>query len=1353
MDDKRYSIGLDIGTSSIGVALVDEDSKLIHSKGKIGYSVNVFKEGQPAAKTRGFRDTRRRLGRKKWRIRLLDNFFEPYILPIDNAFFIRQKESNLVKGDSRKHYPGDLLFSDKSDKEFHRQYPTIYHLRNALMTEDRKFDVREIYWAIHHIVKVRGHFLSSAPVSSFRSGQFNLQEKFQEVNNLFEIVFPGMNLSFNISKAGDIKEILANSSISKSERQKMAAKIILSEDTPKEFQKGNLVIAKQFLNGVLGLNTRFNILVQVDSDDEIWQLSLDASNSEESLDTITNNLSEPEIELIEVIKEIHSSITLAGIVPEGQGLSEAMIAKYDAHKAQLVLFKKVASSLGVTEERKLKKIYGKYINGENSKEFTKDNFYKAVLKEIKGNESYDIESIKHLIELDLFLPKQRSKDNGVIPNQLHQQELDKIISNQTKYYRWLGEKDGSEYKLDKLVNFRVPYYVGPLVDKSAKGETRETRFAWMARYEPNRNEEITPWNFDEIVDKKQSATNFIKRMTTKDTYLFDEDVLPKASLIYQDFEVYNELNNLKINGQRLDSEEKRKIHDNLFAKRRSVTKSNLFDFLVAQLSYVKEGLKIEGLADEHKLMSSLSTYYDYQKIIPKQINNPEFKDDIENIIEWSTIFEDAGIFKVKLEEIDWLDHSQIAKLAKIRYRGWGRLSRRLLTGIIDANGQRIIDILRDTNSNFMMIVSRPEFKQAIYSINKELSTGLSESEMDDSIDKLYTSPQNKKAIRKVLLLVEDIQNAMGGRAPENIFIEFARGEDKQKKRSIPRSTQIRQLYSHISDDILRESVRGELEKANFRVNREKIYLYFLQGGIDLYDGKPINIDNLSAYDVDHIIPQNFIKDDSLNNKALVSHTSNLVKGDDTPKIFKQKMIVMWNQMKDAGLISTAKFRNLTLDLNKIDKYKADGFVNRQLVETRQIIKLVTKSLSNKLADSTKIVVVKSNLTHEMREEFDFPKSRNVNNYHHAFDAYLTALVGNYLLNQYPKLQSYFVYGDFKKTSQDVNLNNFDFLRGLKITPQDSNSTAKRKKQIISEMNRIYNFKKVRVVHEVRQGSGSLFDQRLYKAKVDSSKGDKGTKQLIPKKAGMPTSVYGGYIGSRDAFMSIIRLKEKSKVSYKVIGIPLRIINDIEKNKQIDIKKLTEFLHTKIDTQKVNKKTGEIIKTKVPFEIIVQKLLFGQAVVDGGQQFMLGSSTLPYNNEELYLSKDSIKKIVGKDSKNNFVDVYDEILEAVNKYFPIYDTNKFRSKLKIARDKFVTLPEKDVYSDHKIQVNGQATVIQKILIGLHADAGVSDLKEIGFSSTKLGFLQRPNGIILSDSAYLVYQSPSGLFERKVYLNNL
>src|SRR5699024_11315650 len=54
-------------------------------------------------------------------------------------------------------------------------------------------------------------------------------------------------------------------------------------------------------------------------------------------------------------------------------------------------------------------------------------------------------------------------------------------------------------------------------------------------------------------------------------------------------------------------------------------------------------------------------------------------EDLEKIIEYSTVFEDGNIYKEKLSEISWLTDEQIEKLSNIHFKGWGRLSKKLLT--------------------------------------------------------------------------------------------------------------------------------------------------------------------------------------------------------------------------------------------------------------------------------------------------------------------------------------------------------------------------------------------------------------------------------------------------------------------------------------------------------------------------------------------------------------------------------------------------------------------------------------------------------------------------------------------------
>ncbi|WP_436684662.1 Cas9 endonuclease PAM-interacting domain-containing protein [Lactiplantibacillus plantarum] len=58
----------------------------------------------------------------------------------------------------------------------------------------------------------------------------------------------------------------------------------------------------------------------------------------------------------------------------------------------------------------------------------------------------------------------------------------------------------------------------------------------------------------------------------------------------------------------------------------------------------------------------------------------------------------------------------------------------------------------------------------------------------------------------------------------------------------------------------------------------------------------------------------------------------------------------------------------------------------------------------------------------------------------------------------------------------------------------------------------------------------------------------------------------------------------------------------------------------------------------------------------------------------------------------------------------------------------------------------------MFIGLHANASYGDLKVLGVK-TDFGKLQVPGGIKLTGDAEIIYQSPTGLFERKISLKDL
>lgn len=1340
---ERYHIGLDIGTSSIGWAVIGDDFKIKRKKGKNLIGTRLFNEGATAAERRGFRTQRRRLNRRKWRLKLLEEIFDPYMAEVDEYFFARLKSSNLSPKDSNKKYLGSLLFPDVSDSNFYDKYPTIYHLRRDLMKKDEKFDLREIYLAIHHIVKYRGNFLENVPAKNYKNSGASIGFLLEEVNSLYKDIIGDESIAesiaiLNSKKFEDVEKIILDEETRNLDKQKSVGKLLVEDK-----KKKNIVTA--FSKAIFGYKFNIEDLLLIENDEKN-KLTFNDENIDDIFNELSHSLDDKQMDLLTKTREIYFKVKLNMIVPSGYTLSESMIEKYETHRAHLKMYKEFINTLNLKDRKILKNAYSDYINNKKAKAANaQENFYKTVKKIIKDNNSDTAKKIIVLIDEGNFMPKQRTGENGVIPHQLHQIELDRIIENQSKYYPWLAEENPVEknrkfakYKLDELVTFRVPYYVGPLVDKTESNKNeKETKFAWMVRKAKGT---ITPWNFENLVDRTESANRFIKRMTSKDTYIIGEDVLPASSLLYEKYKVLNELNNIKVNKKKLDVEQKQHVYLDLFTTRKNVTKDDLATSLNCDVE------SITGLTDNKKFNSSLSSYIDLKAILGNIVDDYSKNEDLEKIIEYSTIFEDSNIYKEKLSEISWLTDEQIEKLSNIHFKGWGRLSKKLLTQITNDNGERIIDSLWNTSNNFMQIISDESIQAKLAEINGEYANKYN---LEDILDEAYTSPQNKKAIRQVMKVVEDIEKAMKCE-PTSIAIEFTR-EKRKSKLTNTRYKKISETYEKITDELISEYELGKLQseldsKANNM--RDRYYLYFMQLGRDMYTGEKINIDELhQRYDIDHILPQSFIKDDSINNRVLTrKDVNNKEKSDKTAAdLYAVEMSDFWRKLRKQGLITEQKYKNLLTRTDSINKYTKQSFIKRQLVETSQVVKLAANILQDKYRN-TKIIEIRARLNSDLRKKYKLIKNREVNDYHHAIDGYLTTFVGQYLYKVYPKLRSYFVYDDFKKLDSNYlkHMDKFNFIWKLEdkkaedVYDNVNNEFILNVPKMKDYIQKIYNYKYMLVSKEVTTESGAFYKETKYKA---------GGMNLIPIKQNKPINIYGGYKEKRNSYMMLVKIKKKKETIYKIVGIPRLLSDELDRLNTMSEKQL--LLETIARTS--------LSKTEQNFKIILDKVYYGQLVIDGNQKYTLGSVIYKHNAMQLHLSKQALEILaVGKTKSREVKDeeliaVYEEILLVVNKYFELYDISKFRQKLNDGLEIFKELPIHNIYENNKIKKIGKFEVLNRILIGLHANAARADLSVLGFKD--LGKLQVNGGIKLSPDAKLIYQSPTGIFSRAVRVKDL
>ena len=1184
MSNKSYSIGLDIGTNSVGWAVITDDYKVPSKKMKVLGNTDkhfikknligalLFDEGTTAEDRRLKRTARRRYTRRKNRLRYLQEIFSEEMSKVDSSFFHRLDDSFLVPEDKRgSKYP--IFATLAEEKEYHKKFPTIYHLRKHLADSKEKTDLRLIYLALAHMIKYRGHFLYE---ESFDIKNNDIQKIFSEFISIYDNTFEGSSLSGQNAQV----EAIFTDKISKSAKRERILKLFAYEKPTGLFS--------EFLKLIVGNQAEFKKHFDLE---EKAPLQFSKDTYDEDLENLLGQIGDDFADLFLVAKKLYDAILLSGILtvtdPSTKApLSASMIERYENHQKDLAALKQfIQNNLQEKYDEvfsdQSKDGYAGYINGKT----TQEAFYKYIKNLLSKFEGADYFLDK--IEREDFLRKQRTFDNGSIPHQIHLQEMNAIIRRQGEHYPFLQE---NKEKIKKILTFRIPYYVGPL----ARGNGD---FAWLTR---NSDQAIRPWNFEEIVDQANSAEDFINKMTNYDLYLPEEKVLPKHSLLYETFAVYNELTKVKFiaeglrDYQFLDSGQKKQIVNQLFKEKRKVTEKDIIHYLHNVDGY--DGIELKGI--EKQFNASLSTYHDLLKIIKDKAFMDDAKNEeiLENIVHTLTIFEDREMIKQRLAQYASIfDEKVIKALTRRHYTGWGKLSAKLINGICDKKtGKTILDYLIDDgkiNRNFMQLINDDglSFKDII---QKAQVVGRT-NDVKQVVHELPGSPAIKKGILQSIKLVDELVKVMG-HTPESIVIEMARENQttaRGKKNSQQRYKRIEDTLKNLAPG-LNSNILKEHPTDNIQLQNDRLFLYYLQNGKDMYTGKPLDINQLSSYDIDHIVPQAFIKDDSLDNRVLTNSKDNRGKSDNVPSLeVVQKRKAFWQQLLDSKLISERKFNNLTkAERGGLDREDKVGFIRRQLVETRQITKHVAQILDarfntevnekDKKNRKVKIITLKSNLVSNFRKEFKLYKVREINDYHHAHDAYLNAVVAKAILKKYPKLEPEFVYGDYQKydikryisRSKDPkevekatekyffysNLLNFfkeevHYADGTIVKREnieyskDTGEIAWNKEKDFATIKKVLSLPQVNIVKKTEEQTvgqnGGLFDNNIVSKKkvVDASK-------LIPIKSDLSPEKYGGYA--------------RPTIAYSVL-----VIADIEKGKAKKLKRIKEIVGITIQDKK------------------------------------------------------------------------------------------------------------------------------------------------------------------------------------------
>lgn len=1353
MNQKEYYLGLDLGTSSVGWAVTDKSYKLMRAKGKDLWGIRLFEEAETAAGRRTNRVARRRRQRETARIGLLKEYFADAIAEVDSSFYERLEESKYHIED--KKVKGRFsVFADKkyTDKDYYKEYPTIYHLRMELINNNKPHDVRLIYLALLNMFKHRGHFLNAGlKAEENGSGMQDAYNAFVEIADEYRLeLIKDLQIS-------QLEEILSKREISKS---KMAEEIAELFHINRSKNKREYEVVK----GLCGLTVSVNTLLDISEFDENHkkiQLSFRDAGYDEKIAELSQLTDERDVELIEQMQRLHDIGLLANVMKGRKYLSEARVKEYEKHKEDLVLLKRIIRQYVPEAYDDMFRMmeqgsYSAYVNSVNAnvkarrnvKGRSQEDLYKkikAILKDVDdcGEKEYILDEI----DKETFLPKQLTASNGVIPNQVHTIEMKKILSNAEGYLPFLKMKDESgltvSERIMELFQFQIPYYVGPL---NLQHVGCKNGHAWAVRKKRGR---VLPWNIQEMVDLKQTSENFISNMVRRCTYIHGEQAIPKDALLYQRYCVLNELNNLRIRGEKPSVELKQRIYQDLFLKGKRVTQNQLQKYLIAcgQLE-VGETDAISGI--DKDFQNSLSSYGRFIGVFGDAMLLDSTKEMVEDIIFWGTIYgNDKKLFIERIRENydeSKITEEQLKRIGGFKFHDWGRLSKQFLEllGCEKCTGEvlPLITMLWERNENLMELLSeRYTYIDELQKYVKESEKILSEMKYED-LDDLYFSSPVKRMVWQTILILQELEDVLGC-APARIFVEMPREDGEKGKRTDSRQKRLIDLYKSCRDDS-RNWVKELQDLSDQKLRSKKLYLYYLQQGRCMYTGEPIDLDELfndNLYDIDHIYPRHFVKDDSLeNNLVLVKKEKNAHKSDNYPieeSIYKARC-QWWKSLltKDmqSNFITREKYNRLVCR-DKFSDEQLAGFIARQIVETRQGTKAVAHLFENMFPES-EVVYVKAGNVSAFRQERDLLKCRSVNDFHHAQDAYLNIVVGNTYFVKFTKNPANFIR-DYRK---DAEKNAYHICKMF-------NSTVTRNGEVAWLVgNKNGNAGTIETVRKMMAKNSPLITRMNFEAHGQISDATLYGAETAKPDAYMPlkssdsrmqdVTKYGGFGKIKGTYFFLVEHEKKGRKIRTLESIPLYISDKIGCNKKL----LEQYCREEL---KLIKPDVRMMRIKVQSLVRYDGYLLYISGRSGKRLTVRNAVSLCVEQTWVSYVKKLEKTVVGgyvddtvTSEKNQ--QLYNVLLEKHLETIYAKRPNPVGNKLLDGREQFNTLSELE-----------QAKVLMQILqLTQLANLG-ADLRLIG-DVKGAGEMKIGKTVSDAEEFVLINQSPTGLYESEIDL---
>lgn len=621
---------------------------------------------------------------------------------------------------------------------------------------------------------------------------------------------------------------------------------------------------------------------------------------------------------------------------------------------------------------------------------------------------------KYRGQTQIVIDDERIDLSNVFTTGAYRKEILTIFDTQKKFYDNLTDDFCDEYMI--LFNRKRKYYEGPGNEKSRTD---------YGIYTTKIGED------GEFVTEK----NIFEKLIGKCSVYEDELRAAAASYTAQEYNLLNDLNNLTINGRKLQEDEKKKIVD----KVKSSNVINMRKMIAEAMGEPIEefyGACIDKSGKEI-FHNKFETYNKMRKALAElgrdiQDFTREDLDEIGYILTINTdkeaIIEAFNNSFVQLSEdvIDCLYN--VRKKNGTLFSKWQSFSIKIML--------ELIPVIYEQPKEQMTILTEMGFKSGKIDDFK----GVKYIPVDAVSDEIY-NPVVRRSVRISLKILNAVLKKY--KELDEVVIEMPRDRNsgEQKKRIKDMQDMNEKELKYVRQKLLSEYNIGV---SSVDISRQKqlplkLKLWNEQDGYCLYSGKPIDpkdiIDNPNLFEIDHIIPRSISFDDSRNNKVLVYRSENQKKGNQTPyyylthssglwtfEQFKAKVIEL--SKKKEYRIPRKKVYNLLFSENitKMDVLK--GFINRNINDTsyasRVVLNIVQSFFKAKDTD-TKVKVIKGSYTHQMRVNMKLDKNREDSYSHHAVDAMLIGF-SQLGYESYRKLQGEFI--DFE-TGEILNQDMWD----------------------------------------------------------------------------------------------------------------------------------------------------------------------------------------------------------------------------------------------------------------------------------------------------------------------------------------